>query len=281
MPAPTARCRRAGDGSRDGVGVRAADDRGVRADQAERGDAAERGARRLSSAPAAATATVAASARRRRPTASPPVDLAARDLGDDRDVRGDDRGGGQRARGAVRARAHHHVQAAAGRHARRCRPASTSAPGRSPRPRRPAARRRPARAARRRPPRAAPAPAVSAPARPEREARRHAPGRDRPPGPLDGVDLAVGVVVERHPGQVQARGRRDQPRRARDVAHLPGRRGADQHVARHAQDRRQPDQLSHVRRARGALTPRPSGAPSAPASRTAGGARARACPPGP
>ena len=42
----------------DGVGVRAADDRGVRADEAERGGARQRGARRLSSAPAAATPTV-------------------------------------------------------------------------------------------------------------------------------------------------------------------------------------------------------------------------------
>ena len=85
---------------------------------------------------------------------------------------------------------------------------------------------------------------------PEREAGRDAARRDRAGRPLDRVDLAVGVVVEGHPREVQARRRGGEPGRARDVAHLAGRGGPDEHVAGDGEDGGQADELGDRARRR-------------------------------
>ena len=155
------------------------------------GDPAQRRAAGAGGEPAGDGGDAARWRRARRAAARglAPCDLAARDRRGDADVRADDRGGGERGAGAVRAAAHQHVERAAGRHARRRRPASPSARGR--RPRRCAAsgastveraRRR------RRRPRAPAAAAVSPAARPSAKPGRHAARGDRAARPLDGVD---------------------------------------------------------------------------------------------
>ena len=102
--------------------------------------------------------------------------------------------------------------------------------------------------------------------------------RDRPLGALDGVEVPVGLVVERHArpsrAQTEAAGIATARRPQRT-----GRGGPGQGVARHGEGRRQPDQLGEGSR-RGTLIrpPERTTRPARPTGRRAGARRSR---PGP